>query len=341
MLSRRNGNHDPRLIAYCATLGGSVLALFALRHVSPNIWQFILRSDFGNALAALVAVGGYLLDHWNQRKTQQLEAQIQRVTAQSHEFLVPVTIQFQALFLGSLLQFVDKHMSIAAHLVEAEYGDASYSSTLLKQYTSTPVCEEPTDLENPASVAYLVLEIMMGERREDASDPSNKIRGGLNSRVTAPRELPKFLHRALETCKRPNSKLWKSYESFIRHEFVPGVERIAEIINEHGHLMEALSPERLEKLFESTGNGQGQKWTIIPRMWFYSRWLAYARSWQSLLATWDEGDYNELRPLARFPVGMLFFNIEAQTIVANKEKELVGMSQMHFDPLSGLKNNDT
>jgi hypothetical protein len=295
----------------------------------------ILQSDFGNALAALVAVGGFLLDHWNQRKSQQLEAQIQRVTSQSHEFLVPVTTQCQALLLGSMLQFVDKHMSSTAHLMETEYGDANYSSHILKEYLRSPVMDMPTELTNPSSVAFIAIEIVMKERKVK----SNNDRGiGVAPNITISREFPKFLHTAVENCDRPNSKLWKSYEAFVRHEFVPSVDRISELIDEHGHLMQPICPKRLAQIFDTTGTGQGHKWEIAPRMWFYSMWLAYAKSWKTLLAMWDAGVYDDIRPSANFPVGIMFFNIEAQTIVAKMEKQLVGMSQMHFQDPNKLDN---
>jgi hypothetical protein len=322
-----------RLATYAA-LGVSLSVLFALRHstnVRSGVWLWILQSDFGNALAALVAVGGYMLDHWNQRKSQQLEAQMQRVTAQSQEFLVPVTTQCHALFLGSMLHFVDKHMSSTAYLMETEYGDANYSSHLLKEYLRTPVLEMPTELTNPSSVAFIALEILMKERKGKSSNDESRV--GIAPKITSPRELPKFLHTAVENCDRPNSKLWKSYEAFVRHEFVPAVNRIAELIDEHGHLMASICPKRLAQMFDSTGTGHGKKWEIAPRMWFYSMWLAYAKSWQTLLAMWDAGVYDEIRPSTIFPVGMLFFNIEAQTNVASVENQLIGMSQMHLqDP---------
>jgi hypothetical protein len=64
-------------------------------------------------------------------------------------------------------------------------------------------------------------------------------------------------------------------------------------------------------------------------MWFYSIFLAYARSWQELLAMWDDGFYGDIRPSVDFHIGVLPFNIEAQSIVARAEHDLIGVSQMH------------
>jgi len=44
---------------------------------------------------------------------------------------------------------------------------------------------------------------------------------------------------------------------------------------------------------------------------------------------WDEGMKDEIRPNVDFPVGIMNFNVEAQSIVAKTEQKLIGMSQMH------------
>ena len=57
-----------------------------------------------------------------------------------------------------------------------------------------------------------------------------------------------------------------------------------------------------------------------------------------MLDAWDHGHYTQMRPHVDFPCGMLFFNIEGQTIVSQVEKELVGMSQMHGHAADPNKN---
>jgi hypothetical protein len=95
-------------------------------------------------------------------------------------------------------------------------------------------------------------------------------------------------------------------------------------------------PSHTTSLFflRTSGTGYGQAWEMAPRMWFYSLWLSYARSWQAVLHSWDDATTTTttdmmIRPQTPFPVGILVFNIEAQSIVARVEKKLVGMSQMH------------
>ncbi|KAL7546337.1 hypothetical protein ACHAWF_009672 [Thalassiosira exigua] len=107
------------------------------------------------------------------------------------------------------------------------------------------------------------------------------------------------------------------------------MERIGEIIDEHGHLMEPVTGARLKEIFKTEGNGYGIKWTIAPRMWFYSYTLAYVDSWKELLSKWDAGNYDEIRPSVDFPTGLLRFNIEMQEIVAKVEQSLIGTSQFY------------
>ena len=67
-------------------------------------------------------------------------------------------------------------------------------------------------------------------------------------RVTHPRELPIILHDEILKCDR-NSKLWKSYEAFIRYSYLPVIERIGGIIDEHGHLKEPVPAARMKEIF--------------------------------------------------------------------------------------------
>jgi hypothetical protein len=309
-----------------AAIGVSLPLLYSLRHVSLSsfsIWDFFLQSDLGNAIAALVAVGGYMIEHWNSRRTQRLEAQIQRVQSQSKELLVPLTTHMQALCMGSLVQFVDSHFDDAKEFIVSEYGDVNIGQTILKQLSARPFFDVPTDHLHQESYPLWMLDVLSTEAVK--SGPDRQFTSAIFSSI----ELPKFLHKAIQTCEKPTSKLWKSYEAFVRCELLPGVDRIAEIIDQSGHLMEPVPHKRLIEMYGREGNGVGQKWAISPRMFFYSMWLAYARSWHTLLQKWDSGSYDNIRPCALFPCGLLFFNIEAQTIVAQVEKELIGMSQMH------------
>eukprot|EP00571_Detonula_confervacea_P017497 CAMPEP_0172303866 /NCGR_PEP_ID=MMETSP1058-20130122/5384_1 /TAXON_ID=83371 /ORGANISM="Detonula confervacea, Strain CCMP 353" /LENGTH=336 /DNA_ID=CAMNT_0013014901 /DNA_START=117 /DNA_END=1127 /DNA_ORIENTATION=+ len=295
--------------------------LASTANLAASAMQIIQTYDFGNAIAVLVAVGGYLLEQWITRTASQLEKQMERVEAQSHQLLIPVTMQWHSLWLGSVVGFIDKHAGEVLFKEENKAELIKYQ-TIMKDNSNPnhPMLEVPTSLNNPETFAML-LQIMhkpMGK----TSTSSRK------ARVTTKHELPLILHNEILNCDR-DSKLWKSYKAFVRYSFVPAVERIAEIIDEHGHLMEPIPSARMQVIFDQDGNGYGQKWNIAPRMWFYSYFLSYAKSWQELLSMWDDGLVDQIRPSVDFPVGIIFFNVEAQSIVAEVEQRLIGASQMH------------
>ena len=104
-MSSKGPQTSARTIYYAALCGIGIFYL-AYRHLlnlassgsssEYHIQQLfaVLNSiDYGNAIAALVAVGGYLLEHWISRKASKLEKQMERVEAQSHQFLVPGEIR--------------------------------------------------------------------------------------------------------------------------------------------------------------------------------------------------------------------------------------------------------
>ena len=304
---------------YLAAFFGAAASLFAYHHssiISLVNWEILATYDFGNAMAALVAVGGYLLEHYISRKASQLEKQMERVEAQM-AFLVPVTLEFHALWQGAVTSFIDKcvgqYLTKGGRVEHLGDYEAMFEQSALGK---SAILESPTALVHPVSRA-MTFEVMFAV-----------VESGTRPRVTSKTELPLLLHNAIRECDR-ESKLWKSYEAFVRHSLLPGVERIAEIINESGHLMEPVSADKMRDIFGTTGTGYGEKWVIAPRMFFYSRWVAYARSWQELIAVWDDGDKDEMRPAVDFPIGLLFFNVEAQGAVARVEQELIGASQMH------------
>ena len=302
----------------------------------------VLSTDLGNALAAVVAVGGYMFEHWNARRAQQLDAQMNRVSDQSHKFLVPVTMQFHSIVTCSIMHFVDKHLATVLETntglsdkERLERAELYAPDTVRKQFLNRSGTAIPTNLQNPATAYMVIIECMLTQRQNDKQDLD---RAGMSSsllvpRISLPRELPPLIHEAVLAAMpvegKAASPLWSSYECFIRYEFVPGVERIAEIIDESGDLMEPVPSDRLEEVFGRDDNGYGQVWKTMPRMWFYSFWLAYARAWRGVVHMWDDGVYSQMRPNIDFPAGLLFFNVEGQSIVAKVEKEIVGMSQMH------------
>ena len=78
--------------------------LLNLRQIFAHLKQQMQTWDWGNIIAALVAVGGYMSDHFFSRKQAPLEKQMDRVEAQSHQLLVPLTMQLHRLWHGCIIQ---------------------------------------------------------------------------------------------------------------------------------------------------------------------------------------------------------------------------------------------
>ena len=146
--------------------------------------KHIQTYDFGNAIAALLAIGGYLLENWISRKSSQLQKQMERVEAQSHQLLVPVTMQFHSLWLGSIKSFVDKHIDEVLSKEENKETSTEYLN-FSGRY------EIPTSLKNPASFA-MILENMRSFKGDGTSEKSWK--------VTSKYELPLILHKEIQNC---------------------------------------------------------------------------------------------------------------------------------------------
>jgi hypothetical protein len=147
--------------------------------------------------------------------------------------------------------------------------------------------------------------------------------------VAIPYELPESLSEAVRD--NPNSSLGAHYRQWIQHEWLPGVRDIAEIISQNGYLLEAIPVKDLELKFNQPpmSNGGNGNWHRTPRGMFMSMWLAYSRSWETVLAQWESGDFRMIRPTTGFPCGLYFFIVTGQDIVGTLQKELTGQSQMH------------
>ena len=52
------------------------------------------------------------------------------------------------------------------------------------------------------------------------------------------------------------------------------------------------------------------------------------------ISVWDEGLYDDMRASADYPIGIFVFYVEAQSIVAKMEEEMIGVSHMHGHGLS-------
>ena len=104
-----------------------------------------------------------MMEHWNTRQAQKLEAQMQRVSSQSQNLLVPITTHLQALMIGSLYNFVDSHFDDAKQYVASEYGNPDHGAAALRIMTQSPLVESPTDLKHPETSALWMSDVMRAD----------------------------------------------------------------------------------------------------------------------------------------------------------------------------------
>ncbi|KAL7532244.1 hypothetical protein ACHAWF_007778 [Thalassiosira exigua] len=182
-----------------------IIALLLLGYKYHQLFSFsILTSalglmqtwDFGNAIAALVAVGGYLTEHLFSRKRAQLDKHMERVEAQSHRLLVPVTLQFHRVWAGGIVNFVDRHCEDALLANKGEYKDTlELCTNKLKRWGDAPKdfpFEAATSYRNAVSFPWAD-EVL---HHDDGIDVQGVWR------VTHLRELPLILHNEIVNCDR-------------------------------------------------------------------------------------------------------------------------------------------
>ena len=154
-------------------------------------------------------------------------------------------------------------------------------------------------------------------------------------KVATPCEIPLPLFNAIQADS--SSALAHHYRLWIRNEWFPGVQLIADIILRSGHLLEALPTSQLRRIYNEPPTSKGNwKWTA--RGMFFSMWLSYTRAWDTILQEWDDKNYCRIRPTMPFPCGIFMFVVHGQSIVADLQKELTGQSQMHGS--RGINVND-
>jgi hypothetical protein len=259
----RHQHTSPLHLLAAGVLGFSIVVALkpfggSLSHALLILWNSVKR-DLGNVLAALVAVCGYMFEHWNTRKTQRRDAQIERVNGQSHKFLVPVTLQFHSIVLGSILHFVDNHLD--------EYDDKGRDDDPSKpdeEFLESGFFVRPTNLKHSRSHRVLITETILTEPPNNEKT-DKRFTKSLVPSISLPRELPPAMYDAVlkampSTQDNEISPLWHDYEQFVRFELVPGVQQIADMIEKYGDLMEPVPPERLNEIFGRPDNGHGQLW---------------------------------------------------------------------------------
>ena len=80
----------------------------------------------------------------------------------------------------------------------------------------------------------------------------------------------------------PSSAIGVGYQRYVRSTYLPAVRQIAAVLREHATAIEWPSVAWLKETFPGRSSIDGADK-------FAQVWLAYTRSWETLLAAWDEG----------------------------------------------------
>eukprot|EP00927_Polykrikos_kofoidii_P041038 TRINITY_DN3496_c0_g2_i3.p1 TRINITY_DN3496_c0_g2~~TRINITY_DN3496_c0_g2_i3.p1 ORF type:complete len:345 (-),score=49.49 TRINITY_DN3496_c0_g2_i3:38-1072(-) len=297
---------------------GLLLAINLLTRA--QISALLAKVDLSAAAAALVGVSGYIVNARNARQGEVRAAHLERATNQMSNLLVPVNVCYYALMMG-LADFLDANW----------FTDDNSPEGSKEQEAKIKSVE--VDVANEEGKRYGFAET--GSQLWIWHEEGGLHQLSLSGRKSAccRFELPRKMEAAIR--QDPESRLATSYRAFIRNIWMPGVRQIAEIVEEHSHLMEPVPLARLQQLFGPTAPN-GQCWGRTPRGYFFSLWINYARAWQSTLELWDKDDFLVLRPQAALPVGIFWVGIEGQTVAGEMQKKLTGQSQMHGSHGKGI-----
>ena len=245
----------------------------------------------GPIAAAIIAVSGYTFEA-RKARSEELSRELSRRFKEEEKLYVPINVYFHSL-LFSIYSFVGEHS-------EAKGEAYTSDDRVVSEFAHDWVWNEPDGL----------FQLSVKSR---------------NKPVATSHELPAELERRIAA--EPDSELARKYRAWAREELYTPIRRISDVAYQSVDALEPIPVDRLRELFREPPIGF-RDWGFTPRGIFFSMWLAYRRGWDVVLAEWDAGDYSRVRPAAPFPVGLLYYVIECQSIVGKGKKDLLGFSQM-------------
>ena len=254
----------------------------------------------GPIAAATIAVSGYTFEARKARASFDRKQLIARFDKQEALF-VPINVYFHSI-LFSIYGFVGEHAARPAGATR----EWTSADAVVREFAHEWVWNRPDGL----------FQLGAADRKKP---------------VATAYELPAEL--LARVAADPDSELARRYRAWARTELHVPVVRIAEQAYRSVEALEPVPVPRLRELFREPPIGF-EDWGFTPRGIFFSMWLAYRRGWDVVFAEWDAGDFSRVRPTAPFPVGLLYYIIECQSIIGAGKKDLLGFSQM-----DGLRAN--
>ena len=271
-----------------------------LRSALPDLVSLLLAegpeiegasAPVGPIAAAIIAVSGYTFEA-RKARSEELSRELSRRFKEEEKLYVPINVYFHSL-LFSIYSFVGEHS-------EAKGEAYTSDDRVVSEFAHDWVWNEPDGL----------FQLSVKSR---------------NKPVATSHELPAELEARIRA--EPDSELARKYRAWAREELYTPIRRISDVAYQSVDALEPIPVDRLRELFREPPIGF-RDWGFTPRGIFFSMWLAYRRGWDVVLAEWDAGDYSRVRPAAPFPVGLLYYVIECQSIVGKGKKDLLGFSQM-------------
>ena len=271
-----------------------------LRSALPDLVSLLLAegpeiegasAPVGPIAAAIIAVSGYTFEA-RKARSEELSRELSRRFKEEEKLYVPINVYFHSL-LFSIYSFVGEHS-------EAKGEAYTSDDRVVSEFAHDWVWNEPDGL----------FQLSVKSR---------------NKPVATSHELPAELEARIAA--QPDSELARKYRAWAREELYTPIRRISDVAYQSVDALEPIPVDRLRELFREPPIGF-RDWGFTPRGIFFSMWLAYRRGWDVVLAEWDAGDYSRVRPAAPFPVGLLYYVIECQSIVGKGKKDLLGFSQM-------------
>jgi hypothetical protein len=122
----------------------------------------------------------------------------------------------------------------------------------------------------------------------------------------------------------PTSELAQHFRLYARHELVPGMQRVAQILETHAAVMDLPPREWMHQKFP----GGGFLSSNHPSHYIYN-WVGCTEAWVALLEDWDAGEFGavHLRSGAHFPfAGVCATNDWSVARGEEWQRELVGMT---------------
>ena len=249
----------------------------------------------GPIAAAIIAVSGYTFEA-RKARSEELSRELSRRFKEEEKLYVPINVYFHSL-LFSIYSFVGEH---AEPPRGAKGGEWTSEDRVVSEFAHDWCWNKPDGL----------FQLSVKSR---------------NKPVATSHELPAELERRIAA--EPDSELARKYRAWAREELYTPIRRISDVAYQSVDALEPIPVDRLRELFREPPIGF-RDWGFTPRGIFFSMWLAFRRGWDVILAEWDAGDYSRVRPAAPFPVGLLYYVIECQSIVGKGKKDLLGFSQM-------------